>query len=568
MSAASATSTVDAARAQRSRVRLRLAMLVVAMGVGGWLRLADLQDSGPILWDDAYMQLEARFFTTGARALRASAGRWIDERRTGQDLWKLEPEIARIRAETIGQPPFYGRPAHTAATVALMGLVGDVPFVACLASALLGWLTIPLAGRLAERLGARFGAGEIAAPITTLALAFAPYHVLYSREGFSEGASLFFVGVALNLYLRSRERLETEPIRGVPLAGLSLGLMLLSHARWAILGPLFLALEIEAWRTGTLPFDRFLARIGRFALFAALPLAAAELPYYGVLLLNRRLASPLPVHTYLEQNLYQFALGSGGGLNPSNWPTYPYLLTQVNGWLWVGALVVGLLGCVRARGVARLLPLGLLAIPAALFSVSRVAHMRYGVVLTFAGAIAIGVGIAALLHDRSTRVRRVALVLGVLACGEMLARAVELRSSRYAWPQAIAWMRAHGGVRHVSTQAYVSEVYTSGEAARFIPDTEAELDRLVRIGHRYLVADVAEAALRYNPKFADRFRVYESAIRGRTPVAEFPNPSGRFLQPKFEMNFDFQGTLDFIRTAAERGDDRIRIYDLTTPRAP
>ena len=52
-----------------------------------------------------------------------------------------------------------------------------------------------------------------------------------------------------------------------------------------------------------LPFDRLVARLGRLGLFAALPLLAAELPYYGVLLLNRRLASPLPVHTYLEQNL-------------------------------------------------------------------------------------------------------------------------------------------------------------------------------------------------------------------------------------------------------------------------
>ncbi|MBK7972794.1 MAG: hypothetical protein IPK07_05770 [Deltaproteobacteria bacterium] len=376
------------------------------------------------------------------------------------------------------------------------------------------------------------------------------------------------MGVALNLYLRSRERLAAEPLRGTALAGAALGVMILSHARWAILGPLVLALEVEGWRAARLPFDRLVARLGRLGLFAALPLLAAELPYYGVLLLNRRLASPLPVHTYLEQNLYQFALGSGGGLNPGNWPTYPYLFSQVNGFGWCAALLVGLVGCLAwARGAARILPLLLIAIPGALFSVSRVAHMRYGVVLTFGASLVIGVGIAALVAERSARVRRVAALLGVLVCGEMLGRALELRAWHYGWPQAIEWLRANGSVRHVSTQAYVSEVYTNGVAAAFVPESDEALDRLVRGGHRYLVADVAEAALRYNPKFAARFGVYEEAIQGRTPVASFPNPTGRFLQPKFEMNFDFHGTLEFIRTAHERGDDEIRIYDLTSPRS-
>ncbi len=557
------------ARARRKKVWLRVAMMIVAMGLGGWLRLADLEHAGPILWDDAYMQLEARFFASGAAAVAESAARWREERRSGQDLWKLDAEVARVRAATQGQPPFYGRPAHTAATLAAMAVLGDVPFAACVASAVLGWLTIPLAGRLGERLGAGLGerAGAIAGPVTTLALAFAPYHVLYSREGFSEGASLFFVGIALNLYLRSRDRLAAEPLRGTALAGAALGLMILGHARWAILAPLVVALELEGWRAARLPFDRVVARMARLAFFAGLPLLAAELPYYGVLLLDRRLAAPLPVHTYLEQNLYQFALGSGGGLNPGNWPTYPYLFSQVNGFGWCAALVVGLAGCaVWARGAARLLPLLLLAIPGALFSVSRVAHMRYGVVLTFAAALVIGVGVAALLAERSARVRLAAAAVGVLVCGEMLHHALELRSARYAWPAAIAWLREHGSVRHVSTQAFVSEVYTSGTAAAFVPDSVDELERLVLDGHRYLVADVAEAALRYNPKFAARFRVYEEAIRGRTPVASFPNPTGRFLQPKFEMNFDFHGTLDFIRSAHERGDDEIRIYDLTAPR--
>ena len=566
----SSDSLAASARERRTKVWIRLAMLVVAMGLGGWLRLADLEHAGPILWDDAYMQLEARFFASGAHALAESAARWREERHTGQDLWKLDAEVARIRAATAGEPPFYGRPAHTAATLAAMAVFGDVPFAACLASAVLGWLTIPLAGRLGERLGATLGerAGAIAGPVTTLALAFAPYHVLYSREGFSEGASLFFVGIALNLYLRSRDRLGAEPLRGTALAGVALGVMILGHARWAILGPLVLALEVEGWRAARLPFDRGVARLGRLGFFAALPLLAAEIPYYGVLLLNRRLADPLPVHTYLEQNLYQFALGSGGGTNPANWPTYPYLFSQVNGFGWCAALVVGLVGCAAwARGAARLLPLLLLAIPGALFSMSRVAHMRYGVVLTFAAALVIGVGLAALLAERSPRVRLAAAALGVLVCGEMLGHALTLRATRYAWPDAIAWLRAHGNVRHVSTQAYVSEVYTSGAAAAFVPETIGDLERLVRDGHRYLVADVAEAALRYNPKFAARFAVYEEAIRGRTPVARFANPEGRFLQPKFEMNFDFHGTLEFIRTAHERGDDEIRIYDLTSERS-
>ena len=67
------------------------------------------------------------------------------------------------------------------------------------------------------------------------------------------------------------------------------------------------------------------------------------------------------------------------------------------------------------------------------------------------------------------------------------------------------------------------------------------------------------------PKLAERFAVAERAMAGREPVATFPAPEGPFLQPKFELNFDFHNTLAFNEEAPERGANQIRIYDLTDP---
>ncbi|MCA9771738.1 MAG: glycosyltransferase family 39 protein, partial [Myxococcales bacterium] len=180
----------------RVRWPLRVSLLLLILGLGMWLRFTDLRALVPYMVDDAAYHLEGRYYVEVYEALRDTIALQIQERRTGEDLWKREAEFPKIRAAIEGGgmtgeriAPFYARPLHSALIAVALGVLGkDALYAGPAVSAVTGTLAILILYLLARRIH-----GDRAGLLAALLAAVSGYLVLYARNGFSEMNSVLFL---------------------------------------------------------------------------------------------------------------------------------------------------------------------------------------------------------------------------------------------------------------------------------------------------------------------------------------------------------------------------------------
>ncbi|MBZ0252944.1 MAG: glycosyltransferase family 39 protein, partial [Candidatus Methylomirabilis sp.] len=330
-----------------------------------------------------------------------------EERRTGEDVWKMEDQFAAFEAALRRHPvlalqppirPIYvARPLHVGMIAAAMLALGPVPYAGALVSAILGTLTIPLVFAI----GRRFY-GPLAGLAAAAALAFSGYHLLYARKGFAEAGSLFFLTAAFGFYMLSRERCPRNPesrrYGAFFAAGLCWGLAVAIHDRWLLMLAIPLALELHAlatrrdWGLGGV-FVRGLVFSGG----VLLPPAAIEFVHYAGLILCNLMGFVYPVPTYFEQLAMHIPLAisgqelgqieGGGSLTAL---TYPYLYARLEGPVFVALLLAGLWTAWRRREAKDVTLVAWFLLPCVYYGLTRAAA-RYGSITISAGALLVGV---------------------------------------------------------------------------------------------------------------------------------------------------------------------------------
>ena len=178
-------------------------LLILILGAG--LRFHRITELEPGIWDEGSYLLEARFISGFCAEVWKSARLFIEERMSGEDVWKKGEQLERIREGTKGLPPKYGRILHATFLAAADLAAGERPYIGNVVNAVFGTLTI-LAVFFLGRLMYDDRVGLAAA----LLFAVMGYHIHYSRSGLAEADTLSkLIPAGPNTSLH--EAMEAEP---------------------------------------------------------------------------------------------------------------------------------------------------------------------------------------------------------------------------------------------------------------------------------------------------------------------------------------------------------------------
>lgn len=572
----------------------------VLFGTIARLTLVTENPSPLYLWDDAVIHLEAQYLESMIDAVRAARDQRREERATGRDVFRAEDAVERFRREATGVPPTFGRPLHDLAALTTMealrgrriagntwGPLGDARLWAVpLTSAIAGALTIPLAFLVARR-----SWGPTTGVRAAALLAASGGHLLYSMEGFSEALLIFFLYLALWVYLRGRAAVAARPER--PLAGsLTLGLVLgagmLVHFRFSILAAVFLVAEALQAGVNPAPARSRLARLFWIGVGIAGMLALAELPYYLLLMAAKQRGIAIHPRTYLEQVLFVLApegLGYAGSLvrfRFENLLTYPFALAYLCGGVAAALSVVGLaLGRRRRVGDeptrhATALVTALFLAPVLFYSLT-IPLLRYG-----ATSFALAPLFAARAIDVVERwltkrgKRRLGLAAGSILMGTMLVEGGLIPLTRLpvdnGYAAAISFARQRtsspgDASPHLTTTPPISWAIAGKSSTIPIPRDDSAVSagrEAVAQGARLLLvdslADFMEIDGQGFPAEAHFVRGVEEACK---PVNTVPNRFGASLIHDLELNYrPLLDTLALSASAYERRAAEIRVYAL------
>lgn len=576
----------------RLRAPLRWALLALILALGGYLRFTDIRQMVPYMVDDGMYHLEGQFYLNLFEAFRDTILLRVEEAKTGEDLWKREAELPKLRARVMENPilasnkaPLYARPLQSGLVAIALGVLGkDALYAGPAVSAVTGTLLILVVYLLARRIY-----GDRAALLAALFAAIAGYLVLYARNGFSEMNSALFLALSLYAYYRSREAWPERPYGWIFASGVSWGLACTAQDRWLLMFLIPLLYEAQLWLSERFRgVGRLFLRLVALGLGLLAPLAAFELPFYLGMLGARVFGGVLPFPTYFEQLFQHIKLLVGSdiagiliGFGPANLLSYPYLFLVLNGpvltalflggalwvfrrrrfddfflgfWFWFPFLYYGLTAP-RARYASIFLP------PAAILAAGLFARWTAGRRLTVPG--------------RS--IPATAALLGVAALGltGLLQTANVIEKGRTCYEAAFDFIRASGEVRHVTTSPVTSAVQVGLANAELAPASRERLEALYRGGYRWYLMDFFQF---YRPSFLEPERrpagpenpfsgfyaiedlAAEVAAAG-PPAFACENPCVDLAGNMFEWNYRFAWTWDFMHRPREM-ERRVRVYDL------
>ena len=562
------------------------AVVLVATLIAVPPRFAALHDAGPFVWDDGIHLLEGRWLETGAAALAKSAERWRTERATGEDVWRLDPELQFLANETQGMPLYFPRPGFAAAVGLALHYTHGADWSGALVSAIAGVLTVALVAWIGARLwGARSGA------LAGVALALSGWHVAYSRMAFAESLSVLFATAAIGVLVAAGEG-KPRPYGSAPgsasahegnaprppgtrrlvAVGALWGVACLCQDRLLpiALVPLVLAYVRAAPSRGRRV--RTLLGVGlALGLPIALFQALAELPYYGAMLALAHFGRTLPFPTHVERILRHYAQGAAiSGVRPENLPTYPFLYARLLGPGLAIALAAGVVAAVRRRDVHLRALLIWLILPIAPASLTA-AGARYAAVTLPAAALLGGFALDPARWPARLRER-----LG--SSGAWALSALLIASSVPFAVAPVRWTSGHReamgvatdmGVRCVvSTDPFVDAVYLDYDVARVRqpPRSSADLADAWAHGCGIYAVDAIGAVLRTKDRGLDE--VLASFESADTQPVRLPNPGAESILFPFEYNFSFTTTLRYLAGPERERAGTIRLYPLSALARP
>lgn len=552
--------------------------LLVLLIVGGFFRFYKLDASGPFVSDECDYYLEAQFLYTGLSSLAKSFDLFLRERKTGQDLWKKQDQIEAIRKGTKGKSPWRGRIGHTYAIALAMAFAGPDVRIGNYVSAVFGLLVVGMGFLVGRRLY-----GETAGLLAAALLSLSGFLTVYSRSALLDINMSFYLLAAIYAYLRSCDEKSRHPLFWLSLCSLALGMGFLVVYR--VLFPLAVFWAFEVRRTLSRRREkppRWPGRTAALGLPMFFVLLLAEFPYYVGFMVCQLLSVVPPFMTYFQQVLTSIVFVGGFCLastrqafETANFLTFPYLYGTLNGPLVTAAFLGGLLFCIQRRKEQNLLMAALFLFDLLVYSILQ-PRARYGCFAACLGAVmAAGFFVSVGRRLRTTGVRVAAGLFLVLLLAEGALHAWRAILPPPGYPQAMAYMESHKGLKHISSYPAASQAYGGVENVwPGWPESEAELRTLYEQGYRYVLLDFLEviAGRFYSlvPEGEKRERLERSLAllaeirRSGPPVFECPNPPVAYLQNIFEVNHNFSLSLEAVRKARQNEGNlqAIDIYDL------
>lgn len=453
-------------------------VLILVLAVG--LRFYGLTERGLLQSDEGTSWL-------GARTQRVALD-WVVGRIVGATQMSLREALI----ENGGTNPTYAKPGHDVMTVLVSILIGMHDYTTLVVSATLGGLTVLLVYLIVRRIHDD-ATGLIAAAV----LATLNYHLVFSRSGFSHATAIFFEMLGFLLYLRSRAQ-EGRANLWLCLAGLSIGYAFTCH------------------------YDQFYVPLvyGVFELVNCCRSKKRSAAIKRLLLLGSSMLAPLLMFEliYGSAKMIVYAMGMGDVLAQTNFGRfmtyfeqvlnqvssvavresvtrdllfYPKLLVYFDGYL-VPVLALCGLG-ITLRGL-RKGPLGD-RVATSLFTVGLL-FWTLGSNLQFGRSFLLMTPLLALFSARGitwlTKRKQallVGLVIVVMAYG--IVHAIPTLRVRSGYREAIAYMKTHRGVQHISSMPTVSRVYAdSWSDVQFsLTVSPAQARELYRDGYSYLLWD-------------------------------------------------------------------------------
>jgi hypothetical protein len=285
------------------------------------LRFYKIREKGVCDTDPAIYVQEASWFFTGANAVIYA----LKEKRP------LGEMISKLREETKGIPLRHPKPLHSI-LIALFGLFtgGVKDWTGNLCSAFFGLLCIIASFLLIKK----FYSMKVAL-FSSFILSVSPLHLLYSREAFAELDTLFFLIVALYLYLVSKDK---ESLTFLSLCGFFLGLSFLCNYRAFVHILLFFIYEVFSQLfTKKISFKRIFGMVIPILFL----ICCIELPYHIAFLFFKRAEQILPFSTYweiLSRELLSHAELASGFNSYKEIFIYPLYLLVLEGIFFIFAI--------------------------------------------------------------------------------------------------------------------------------------------------------------------------------------------------------------------------------------
>ncbi len=557
---------------------LTIGFLLILLCVGAFPRFQGLDEAGPFLADECDYYLESQYIYTGLQAIYNSFRLFLEQRSTGEDVWKREEQLEYIKENTLGKSPWRARVGHNYLLVLGMVLGADSYHVGHYVSALFGLLTI-----LATFLLGRSLYGDKTGLLAAALVALSGFDVVYSRSALLEVDLNFFLLLSALFYVKSRKGSSGRALLWICLASLALGVSFLIVYRTLVPLFVFWLFEIQRALSGRREEENpWLARFLGLALPMFFLLLLAELPYYVGFMASKMLSVVPPFMTYFQQVLTSIIFVGGYCLSATqkvsefaNFLSFPYLFWKMNGPLATVALFAGFAYALWKRSWEDLFVAALFLFPLLLFSVVQ-PRARYGSFAVCTGTILA----ARLLWDivgagRTKRIRLFGAVLAVLLVAEGIWYSGRAILEPPGYSRAIDYMRSHKGMKHISSYPIASAAYAGSPNVLLTwPENEAELHARYQEGYHYVLMDFIEVALdRFyylvpeGPKRERLKRSREVMTRIKetvSPVFVCPNPPVAYLHNVFEVNHNFSMSMEFFKRIRDHADVLvpIRIYDL------
>jgi hypothetical protein len=554
-------------KVQIARWKCAAAMLLILL-LGAALRFHRVTELEPGIWDEGSYVLEARFLSTFCTGVYDSARRFLEERMSAQDVWKREVELPRIREETQGLPPKYGRILHVTFVAAANLLAGESPHNGNVVNAIFGTLTI-LAVFFAGRILYDDRVGLAAA----LILSVMGYHIHYSRSSLAEADTLFFIVLAFVFYTRSRFRYPDLSQKSLALCGLSLGIGFTAHNRCIVIFALILLLDLLLYRKPGIARDVKRMRVFLLTSFFLLPAFLWEAFYHLVFILFRRLQIPMTTPTFLEQVLYGFWHSLLWGyvsenFRPAGFLTFPYLYQHMNGIIALALLAAGLFIAFRRPSLADRILGAWFAFPLVLYSLTNAGLTRFFVLILPPAAILSAAALfpapgtkaaVPFLHPRARAPLKASLLVLLTVTGVFCSWTRVLPPAA-GYAEAMSFLKGQPTTKQIATGVPLCQVYVGVENVEKPPESMEALEALYRRGFRYYVIDFNRIIYTYYQM--NRVEVMDRIAEKSNPVFSTPNEFIFRPQNSFEGNLYFWKTLAMRKTMREQKMDRIRIFDL------
>ncbi len=571
----------DASRLKDARFFTAILLGLVLL-VGGALRFNGLESRQPRISDEADYIMEARWISSLAHATLESLAVYRMERRSGKDIFKKGEQIQKIAGSVQGHAPYLARPGHVLLIALTMQFGMDPVLAGVWESAFFGLLTVFLLFFFARRFyGTRTGL------VAALLLAVSAYHVWYSRTGFSEADTTFFLLLTLYLYVLGMEK---DRSRYYLFTGLSAGIGFLIHHRFALFLSMICLLEVFRFfrMRSSGAAKRWVWQFLTLLICFSIPALVIELLYHVAFIAFQAMGKPLPCATYFSQLLVIFGYIRFNNLLPyahffawSNFLTFPYLFWYMEGPLFCGLLAGGILTlAVRRKRAEGILALFFLA-PLLFYSYKN-ANARFACSTLPFAVLAIALFLEALVI-RTQQQGRSSRNLAFIALGAVLIAQAWISLNKVRehdgleadWKSVMAYLQRSGNVKNISVYPHMSKLYLGEAASAIPPDSVQGLKTLYEEGFTSFIL------VEFLDYYAERFNY--PGIRDRLPSVRALIDSRRVsrgihqqLEPVFtapcdfcssplnilEINLNFRKSLAFMNKGEENNYKTIKVYDL------